>query len=413
MAPTDKTFIMIRMWTPVRPVVLAVFAAAALCADRSFAAKRAAGEQQNRSRKFGPGECGPVDPTYIHLANETGGQPFFLNPSEVGKAFHYVRESSGSHTETLLWTMGTFAGDSSQDFIVPVDSTVRRVTFAMSTETSGSDFILTDPTGVVVAAADTRTEITVLNCGRIVTVDGPASGTWRLRASGVGRFWITAHARTELSFVSAEFVRPGGRPGHEGLFRIHGQPIAGAPAILRATVAREHVQSASFDLVSQHGDEIGVRLKADTTYDDGEFVSTFDLPLQPFRLRVTGVDGAGQRFQRVFHTLFHAETVEVMPAMSPIDDVAPGSSSAMAFAVRNVGAASTFKIMAVDGRRMIARFEPSTLALDAGAAATVTVWINVPADATPGTGTDITVTAVSESQPPTTNGATLHVGIRN
>jgi uncharacterized membrane protein len=115
----------------------------------------------------------------------------------------------------------------------------------------------------------------------------------------------------------------------------------------------------------------------------------------------------------VFHTLFHAETVEVMPAMSPIDDVAPGSSSAVAFTVRNVGAASTFKIMAVDGRRMIARFELSTLALDAGAAATVTVWLNVPADATPGTGTDITVTAVSESQPPTTNGATLHVGIRN
>src|SRR5436190_13855089 len=90
--------------------------------------------QQNRSRKFGPGECGPVDPTYIHLANETGGQPFFLNPSEVAKAFHYVRESSGGHAETVLWAMGTFAPDSPQEFVVPVDSTIRRVTFSMSVD---------------------------------------------------------------------------------------------------------------------------------------------------------------------------------------------------------------------------------------------------------------------------------------
>jgi von Willebrand factor A domain-containing protein 7 len=405
---------MIRMCTPVLTVALAVFAAVASCADRSYAGDGAAHEQQNRTRKFGPGECGPVDPTYIHLANETGGQPFFLNPSEVGKAFHYVRESSGGQTETLLWAMGTFAPESPQEFIVPVDSTVRRVTFSMSVETSGSDFIVTDPAGGAVAATDSRTDITVLNCGRIVTVDAPTPGAWRLRASGVGRFWLTTHARTELSFVTAEFVRPGGRPGHEGLFRIHGQPLAGVPATLRAVVSREHVASLAFDLVSQHGDEIrGVRLKADATHDDAEFVATFDLPSQPFRVRVTGIDAAGRRYQRVFQTLFHGETVEVTPAMSTIDDVAPGSSSAAAFTVHNVGPAGAFRIMAADGRRMIGRFEPTTLTLESGAVATVTVWINVPADAKPGTGADITVTAVSESQPPTTNGATLHLEIKN
>src|SRR5438067_1436672 len=47
----------------------------------------------NHSRKFGPGECRPVDPSYIRAADETGGQPFFLNPSETGKAFHFVRET--------------------------------------------------------------------------------------------------------------------------------------------------------------------------------------------------------------------------------------------------------------------------------------------------------------------------------
>src|SRR5436305_14304967 len=95
--------------------------------------------QQNQSHKFGPGECGRVDPTYIHLANETGGHPFFLNPSEVGKAFHFVRESSGTDTETLLWAMGTFEAGAVQEFAVPVDSTTRRVTFSLSVDTFGSD----------------------------------------------------------------------------------------------------------------------------------------------------------------------------------------------------------------------------------------------------------------------------------
>jgi von Willebrand factor A domain-containing protein 7 len=371
-------------------------------------------EQQSRTHKFGPGECGPVDPTYIHLANETGGQPFFLNPSEVTKAFHYVRESSGGHDETLLWAAGTFVPGPAQEYAVPIDSTVRRVTFSLSVDTSGSDFVVADPAGAAIAAADSRTEITVLNCGRIITIDAPAHGIWHVRAAGVGRFWMTTHARSDLSFVSADFMRAGGRPGHEGFFRIHGQPLAGAPATLRTVVSREHVRSAAFDLVSMHGDVLGeIRRKPDPSDDGDEYLSIVELPSRPFRVRATGLDDAGRRFQRVFHTLFHAETVEVTPGMTVVEDVAPGTSGVVPFNVRNIGAAATFRIVAADGRRMITKFEPATVALEPGASATINVWINVPADAAPGTGTDITVTATSDSQPQTTNGASIHVAIKN
>src|SRR5438874_7568120 len=108
--------------------------------QRATAAEQSA--QINRSHKFGPGECGRVDPSYIQLANETGGQPFFLNPSEVGKAFHYVRESSTQ--ETLLWTMGTLDAGSAHEFAVPIDSTIRRVTFSLSVDTSGSGLTVID-----------------------------------------------------------------------------------------------------------------------------------------------------------------------------------------------------------------------------------------------------------------------------
>src|SRR5204862_7280585 len=98
----------------------------------SVAQNGQASAQHNRSRKFGPGECGPGDPSYIQLANETGGQPFFLNPAEVAKAFPFVRESSGSRDETLLGVMGTCASDSPQQVLVPVASTVRRITSAVT-----------------------------------------------------------------------------------------------------------------------------------------------------------------------------------------------------------------------------------------------------------------------------------------
>src|SRR5207247_25463 len=114
--------------------------------------------------------------------------------------------------------------------------------------------------------------------------------------------------------------------------------------------------------------------------------------------------------QRVFHTLFHAETVEVTPP-AILDDIVAGTSATAAFGVRNVGPAGTFRIMAADGRRFVSRFEPRVLTLDAGATGVVTVWVTVPPDAAPGSGSDVTVTATGESGSPTTNGASIHFSV--
>ncbi len=51
---------------------------------RSFLMPRA--PQSNQSRSFGPGACGPADPAYLRITNESGGQPFFMSPAEIGKS---------------------------------------------------------------------------------------------------------------------------------------------------------------------------------------------------------------------------------------------------------------------------------------------------------------------------------------
>src|SRR6266851_7151711 len=184
-----------------------------LCATLSFAF----GQTQpstNRSRSFAPDACGPADPAYIHTANETGGIPMFLQRSEGTKAFHLVRESTRSNVSTVFWATGTLDGKP-QTITIPVDSVTKGITFTFSVDTKRDQLKLTQPSGGVITEGLAGTEDTELNCGRIVTVSTPEAGEWRAEITGTGRYWLEAQAQSDIFFVSVEFVKVGGRIGHE------------------------------------------------------------------------------------------------------------------------------------------------------------------------------------------------------
>ena len=83
-------------------------------------------------------------------------------------------------------------------------------------------------------------------------------------------------------FVAAEFVKKGGRPGHEGLFRIQGQPVAGTPATLQASLSLPAQQRPpSSILVTEQGQTIQ-KLQMHAVNSDREFlefVGSVDLPM--------------------------------------------------------------------------------------------------------------------------------------
>jgi von Willebrand factor A domain-containing protein 7 len=276
-----------------------------LCLFLTFPAALPGAQEANRSRRFGPDSCGPVDPAYIRIADETGGLPMFLQPSEAGKATHFMRESSGENHVTLFWATAKFQGGR-QEFTVPVDSSVERVTFSLSTDTKGTLMTILRPSGEVVASG-AAVEITELNCGRVVTVATPEAGDWRAQVAGSGGFWLEAGGKSEISLVSVEFVRLGGRPGHEGYFRIPGQPIAGQAATLRVTLSGP-AKSVDFQLVSEDGEVIQpLPLRRESSGDesegddrlDAEYYGSFDLPSQAFRVAVTGQDEKGHAYPKV------------------------------------------------------------------------------------------------------------------
>lgn len=365
----------------------------------------------NRAMAFGPDVCGPADPAYIHTANETGGIPMFLQRSEAAKAFHLVRESTRNNVSTVFWATGTLDGKP-QTITIPVDSVTTRITFTFSVDTKGNQLKLTQPSGGAIREGLADAEVTELNCGRILTMSSPEAGEWRAEISGTGRFWMEAQAQSEIHFIAVEFVKEGGRPGHEGLFRIQGQPLAGTPATLQASLSASATKSTEFYLVTEGGQTIQ-KLQMHAVSSDREFlefVGSVDLPIVPFRVAVMGRDSNGKQYQRFFPNLFHAESVEISSKLD-LDELPAGSTEQVAFTVRNVGFPRTIKLTVTDPRQFVTKVEPKELALGAGESGTVHVDLVIPAGTAPGVGDDVVIVARSTAGPPTSNSSVVHLSV--
>jgi len=335
----------------------------------------------------------------------------FLQRSEAAKAFHLVRESTKNNVATVLWATGTLDGKP-QVIKIPVDSVTKRITFTFSTDTKGNEFKLTQPSGGAITEGSASTEITELNCGRILTVTSPEAGEWRSEITGSGRFWIEILAQSEIYFIGAEFVKKGGRPGHEGLFRIQGLPVAGTLATLQVSISASAGETPEFYLVTEFGQTIQKLQMQAVSSDPGfpEFVGTMDLPKVPFRVAATGRDSNGKEYQRFFSTLFHAETVEVS-ARPNFDELSPGNTEQIAFTVRNIGPARAFNMTVVDAHQFVSKLEPRKLTLGDGESGTIRVDLTVPAGTAPGTGDDVVIVAASATGPPTSNSSVQHFSV--
>lgn len=367
--------------------------------------------QVNRSHSFGPDQCGPADPSYIKTANETGGVPLFLQRSEAGKAMQLMVESTRENVSTVLWASAKLAGVGPK-FEIPVDAVTERITFTFSVDTKGTKLALREPNGREVGIGSPGTQDTELNCGRIVNVVKPQAGRWRAEVSGTGTFWLEAKAQSEIYIIKAEFVEVGGRPGHEGLFRIQGQPIAGKLARLQVSMSAGDARTTEFALVSARGDVLE-RLHLHATSDDRDFLDLageVELPAVPFRIAVTGRDEREMPYQRFYAPLFHAESVQVIPKFS-FDEIVPGEKKTGELEVRNFGPARTFKVTVTDAHRFVLKVEPQEVMLGANGIGKLHVQLAVPADTQRGVGDDVIVVVASTSGTPTTNSAIVHLSV--
>jgi hypothetical protein len=126
-----------------------------LCVTLVLAACVAGGliwAEQNPSRPFAPGACGPADHSYIRVAEETGGIPFFFQRSEVSKAMEFMAADFGKNRVTLLWATGNLQG-AVREFLVPLDSALDQVVFTLSVDNHLSTMDVLRPPGAPITSA--------------------------------------------------------------------------------------------------------------------------------------------------------------------------------------------------------------------------------------------------------------------
>jgi hypothetical protein len=341
---------------------------------------------ESQRARFGPGVCGPLDRTYVSLATGTGGQPYPMSPEEIAKSPGPM--NSFLFKEMILWA----SGDREHSYLIPVDSTMTGMMLSGTFDGTGGAVTVTAPDGRVVQQDSAGIADNSLNCGRIMVVDKPATGSWQVRVAPTNRFWLTAHTRSDLSLMEAEFVEPAAGLAAGRLVSIQGQPIAGRGATLRVSLA-PGIQNPTFHLISLAAQPI--RAVGLESADSGEFIGVLEPPAEPFRVMVIGRDESGLRVQRIRAGQFHGEPIEIVPPEG--ETVTAGAAVPVTFTIKNHGPAVHLKLIAVDHGGRVMPVDPSALDLAAGAEGAATVRLLVPIDSAPLSEASIHLTASSDN----------------
>ncbi len=334
----------------------------------------------------------PFDPAYARIANDTGGQYFFLDGFEAGQITRVADAVVRANAVDLLSVADVLDG-TPKSYSVPVDSTLTRVTFSLSGATS---LALTRPDGTIVQPTDPGVQVLTLSSGAVITVLNPPPGTWTAAADAGAQFSFNVLGESPLSLDRFNFVEVAGRPGHQGYFDLPGFPVIGQTTTGAAEMSGDFA-TAAFDL----RDKTGVSLQAlslapEAAGASDEFFGSVQLPGQPFLVYVTGTRTNGERYQRVLAKTIQPQTVRVFAPVS--QDLSPGGSVFYTFEVTNLGAANTFHLTASDDRGFLASAAPTDFTLSTGQAIHVTVQLNTPAGAVVGT-TDALTDAVESTAP--------------
>jgi hypothetical protein len=338
------------------------------------------------------GSCSPIDPAYYAIAAETGGQLYELarTAAETEKIFGLVNPYVVGTPKPVFFGRGAIGGARNIDLPIDPAAVSLQVSAAVS---AGSTVRVFDPSGRELALGQPGVTITSVTGGSLFAVSAPASGVWRVALAGPGNFDLSVTADSPIELNRFQFVETRGRDGHTGLFPIKSQPLAGALQQGRATVLGP-VGSANFRLVSEAGDPIAdLPTTSGGELNSDEWLLTFQLPTERFRVQVSGLDTGGRAYTRTYPELFLGRTVKVEALGGGFGNFAPGLSTVVRFLVTNLGAADTFAITAVDERGFIRPATPASATLGPNQSRTIDVPVVIPSNAAVGTTNNISLSA--------------------
>lgn len=233
-----------------------------------------------------------INRQYYDLAASTGGDFYFWAPGEFATA----RLQVPVHGEGVVLSYGAL--ESKRVFEIPIESDVKEMTLFAGIQRKDLA-VLVRPNGSVARDRDDGVAIQLFQHMLIATVKTPSPGVWRLEIDGAGTYAVTAHVKANENapdLISFDFVEPGGRPGHEGMFPLKRAVRAGESLPFEIALSGA-IKEAKLEFTAQDGSLIGTTPITATTA--GQYEGRCTVPRVPFRVAVRGVDAKGAPFQRI------------------------------------------------------------------------------------------------------------------
>ncbi len=334
------------------------------------------------------GSCSPIDPAYVRVANNSGGQFFFLARAEAGAITTLADAVVRANAVDVLSIRDTLTGVP-RTYSVPVDTTLSKVSFSTSGTTNVT---IRRPDGSVVTGSDPTATFVPLTSGLIVSINNPAVGAWSVALTGNSSCSLLVSGESSLQLSSFRFVTLGGRPGHEGFFPIDGLPLAGQPGTAEAVMEGAY-GSVRFDLRDPAGNILQVLHLPRITVEANEFLGDLPVPSTAFVTYAAGTDAAGSAFQRVLPAIILPASIKILAPVA--QDLRPGQATVYDFQVTNLGPRDTFQVTGTDDQAFLRSVSPTSVTLNTNETATVTLVLQPPSAVRTGTSDVLTVTAQS------------------
>ena len=360
------------------------------------------------------GSCSPVDPAYFRNAEDTGGQLFIVNPSEVDSLVDLIIPYTTGDLATIL-SRKIDATAAPISISVPVDSSISNLVISV-TSASSANLRLYRPNGDQAMPTDGDTSVTTLSNNTIYTVSEPLAGGWRIEVDGNGEATIQVRGNSSLSLERFEFVRANFIDIHGGFFPIPGQPPLGETTLGRATMRGDFTE-ATFSLYDESGNFIEeIELNQNQFNEDPErFLGSFSIPTVPFRVVVTGGGGLLLDYRREYPYLFRPQSVLVAQP-TPTADSQPllfasaGATTEIIFEVSNLGTASaTYDLTATNNLGFSVTPAASPLTVPANETVEVSLSLEVPEAIDGDTPIDVSLVATNTTDTSIFNSATAQL----
>jgi len=273
-------------------IVLSIFVVAGLLRAQ---------DGQEASRPGWPCVAGrAVDPAYLDASESTGGQLFLFQKNEVAHA-SLVVNASHTHAATILRAVGNLSG--TRDFEFPVDSGIESLLLLVSLQCRNT-IRVSRPNGSELSEATSALSVD-LAAGRILRIDHPDTGQWRVRLTGTGLFVLSVLAKADIALTGVTFsARRDPSKEEQRISGLH-KPLLGVRQELEVQLSGR-VSHLSAQLVDATGGRIS-DMEAPDQVAEGDYRTSLTSQVERYRILVTGADALAWPFQRMYPVLFRAQ----------------------------------------------------------------------------------------------------------